>query len=100
MFAPPKVAPPEKLDQARHRRHARQVVKALTFNSCRIRDNQMMRVVSGNALASVYYSGCRFDFPDAVMALLTPHMEPFVDVDGAESLRITADCIVATAKRG
>ena len=33
------------------------------------------------------------------MALLAPHLEPFVDVDGKESLRITEDGIAATAKR-
>jgi hypothetical protein len=83
MFAAVKETPPEKLDRARHLRHSKKVIRALTFHGCRIRGNQVKRVYSrDNSLADVYYSGCGFDLPDAVMALLTPHLEPFVDVDG------------------
>jgi len=35
-----------------------------------------------------------------VIALLAPHPEPFVDVDGKQSLRITEASIAATAKCG
>jgi hypothetical protein len=100
MFAPVKQATPEKLDQARHRRQARQVIGVLTFRSCRIRGREVKRVGSGNTLASVYYSGCRHELPDGVMAVLAPHLEVFADVDGKESLRITECGIAATAKRG
>lgn len=59
----------------------------------------MKRVGWSDKLESVYYSGWRFDLPDEVLAILTPHMERFVDVDGQISLRISEADIAATAKR-
>jgi hypothetical protein len=41
----------------------------------------------------------RQSIPDAMMEQLTPLMEPFTDVDGQESLRITEDGIAATDTR-
>ena len=99
MFAAVKETPPEKLDRARHIRPAKKVISALTFHSCRIRGNEVMRVGLGDKLESAYYSGCRRDLPGEVMTILTPHLEHFTDVDGAESLRISEAGIVATAKR-
>jgi hypothetical protein len=100
MFAPVKRTPPEKLDRARHLRHSKQVISALTFKGCRIRDCQVKRVsYGGQSLQDTYFSGTRFRLPDGVMEILHPHLEAFVDVDGKESLRITEAGIAATAKR-
>jgi len=88
-----------KLDRARHLRYSKKVIRVHTFHSCRIRGNQVKRVGRSDKLESVYYSGCRFDLPDEVVAILTPHMERFVDVDGRESLRISGVGNAATAKR-
>jgi hypothetical protein len=98
-FAPPKATSPEKLDQAHHRRHAKKGVRALTSSACRIHGKQVKRVGWNSLLDSVWLSGCRHELPDAVMEILLPHLEPFVDDDGRESLRITAAGIAATAKR-
>jgi hypothetical protein len=99
MFAPPKVTPPEKLEQGRNRRHAAKVIKVLTFNRGRIRGRRVMFPGAGASLTTPYASSLRSFIPDAVMTLLTPHLEAFVDVGGQESLRITESGIVATAKR-
>ncbi|HMJ27280.1 MAG TPA: hypothetical protein VK512_01020 [Xanthobacteraceae bacterium] len=100
MFAAVKETPPEKLDRARHLRHSKKVIRTLAFHGCRIRGKKVRRVGWDDKLESVYYSGCRHDLPDAVMAILAPHLAPFVDVDGKESLRITEPGIAATASRG
>jgi len=64
-----------------------------------MRGNKVMRVGSGSALQSVYHSGCRYDLPQAVMAVLAQHMDLFTDVDGKDSLRITETGIAATTPR-
>ena len=46
-----------------------------------------------------YASSLPRDIPGDVMALLAPHLEPFVDVDSKESRRITEAGIAATTKR-
>ncbi|MEH2499566.1 hypothetical protein V1294_006045 [Bradyrhizobium sp. AZCC 1678] len=99
LFAPPEPAAPEKLDRARARRHMAKVVKVLTFNGGRIRGRRVMFPGTGSCLTVPYASNLRRDIPDDVMALLAPHVGPFVDVDGKESLRITEPGIAATAKR-
>jgi len=66
----------------------------------RIRGRQVMFPGAGASLATPYASSLSSDIPDAVMALLMPHLEQFVDVDGQESLPITEDGIAATAKQG
>jgi hypothetical protein len=40
----------------------------------------------------------RYEITDGVWGLIEPHLEPFVDVDGKESLRITEAGIAATAR--
>jgi hypothetical protein len=54
---------------------------------------------AGASLTTPYASNLRRYIPDAVMALLTPHLGAFVDVDGQESLRITESGIVAPVER-
>jgi hypothetical protein len=89
MFAPRKETPPDKLDASRHRRHMGKIAEALTFNAARLRNRHVMFAGDGTSLITPYASALRHEVPDAVMALLMPFMEAFVDVDGKESLRIT-----------
>jgi hypothetical protein len=100
MFATRKETPPDKLDAARHRRHVAKIAEALTFNAARLRNSHVMFAGGGTSLITPYASALRSKVPDAVMLMLAPHMEAFVDVDGKESLRITEAGIAATAKRG
>lgn len=99
LFAPPEPTSPEMLDRARARRHMAKLIKPLTFNQGRIRGRRVMFPGAGACLTTPYASNLRRDIPEDVMALLAPHVEPFVDVDGRESLRITEAGISATAKR-
>jgi hypothetical protein len=99
IFAPRKVTPPEKLEHGRNKSAAAKAIKVLTFIGGRIRGRNVMFAGAGASLTTPYASSLRSVIPDAVMALLTPHLEAFVDVDGQESLRITESGIVATAKR-
>jgi hypothetical protein len=89
MFAPPKVTPPQKLEDARHKLKARKIAAALTFNKARIREGHVKFTTGGNSLIDAFASTYRGEIPEAVMALLMPHLESFVDIDGKESLRIT-----------
>ena len=75
MFAPPRVTQPEKLDQARNRRHAAKVIMSLTFNQGRIRGHQLMFPGSGSSLTSPYDRGLHREITCDVMTLLTPDLE-------------------------
>jgi len=73
------------------------VIGVLTFNGGRIRGDRVM-FVGGEGLVAGYASAYRGPLPDDVMALIRPHCEQFVDIDGKESLRITVAGIAATAR--
>jgi hypothetical protein len=97
LFVAPKGSSPEVLAAARVKRLARKVIGVLTFNGGRIRGDRVM-FVGGEGLVAGYASAYRGPLPDDVMALIRPHCEQFVDIDGKESLRITVAGIAATAR--
>jgi hypothetical protein len=86
---------PEKLQAGRDRSTAAKVVEALIFNRGRLRGRDVL-FERGGELSNSRYVYVLNDLSDAVMAKLAPHVEPFIDVDGQESLRITEAGIVAT----
>jgi hypothetical protein len=69
MFAAVKPTPPEKLYQARNRRHAAKVVTALTFNQGRVRGRRVMFPDAAASLTTAYARSLRREIPDAVMAI-------------------------------
>ena len=60
----------------------------------------MFKVCAGTTLLQdAFASTYRGEIWEAIMALLTPHLELFVDVDGKEPLRITEAGIAATTRK-
>lgn len=88
-----------KLAASRNKRLARKVHDVLTFNAVRLRGSQVMFVGRDGALTPAFASAYREPLPEAVMALVRPHCEEFIDIDGEPSLRITEAGIAATARK-
>ncbi len=96
VVAPP--TPPEVLEAARNKALAKNVLRILTFNGGRIRGSQVKFTGGRDFLVAGFAGPYRSPLSADVMALIRPHREPFIDIDGNESLRITEVGIAATAR--
>ena len=93
---PKRVLTPEQREAAEHKRIAQKVVRTLRDFDGRIRDGQMMRAATFHSLMKSYCHSLRDPLPQATMDLIEPWLEKFTDIDGAESLRLSAEGLAAT----
>lgn len=99
IFAVPKVSSEEQRQAAKAKRMAKAVLKVLTFNAARIRNNQVKFVGAHATLVDGFVGVCRYPLAADVMTLVRPHCEAFTDVDRKTSLRISEVGIAATARQ-